>query len=171
MRIRFQFLILPVLFVAFTSSLQAEATPLGGVRADRIAILKSKRQLQLWEHGKLIKTYKVALGPNALGRKEQEGDGRTPEGLYKVVAHNPRSEFHLSLRLSYPSADDRARAAKLGVSPGGDIMIHGLPAGYAWVGAAHTQHDWTAGCIAVTNPEIKEIYRAVVDGTEVEIRP
>lgn len=141
------------------------------MHVDRIVILKSQRQLQLWSGEKLLKTYKVALGPNAVGRKEREGDGRTPEGLYSVVGHNPRSAFHLSLRISYPNAEDRARAAKLGVSPGGDIMIHGLPAGYAWVGHGHTLHDWTAGCIAVTNDEIEEIYHAIADGTAVEILP
>lgn len=171
MRIRWQFLTVPVLVGALMTPLRGGNVPLGNLHADRIVVLKSERQLQLWSHGKMLRSYKVALGPHPLGTKEREGDGRTPEGTYTVVRHNPKSQFHLSLRLSYPNDADRARAARLGVQPGGDIMIHGLPKGYGWVGAAHTQHDWTAGCIAVTNAEIEEIYRAVADGTPVEIRP
>jgi len=171
MRIRRQFLTIPVLFGALVSPFLAHSAPLSNSHADRIIILKERRELQLWSQGKLLKTYKAALGPHPVGRKEREGDGRTPEGIYKVIAHNPKSSYHLALRISYPSTEDRARAAKLGVPPGGDIMIHGLPNGYAWVGHAHTLHDWTAGCIAVANDEIEEIYRAVPDGTTVEIRP
>ncbi len=88
-----------------------------------------------------------------------------------MVRHNAKSQFRLSVRLSDPNEADRARAARRGVSPGGNIMIHGLPNGYGWVGAAHTKQDWTAGCIAVTNQEIEEIYRVVADGTAVELRP
>jgi murein L,D-transpeptidase YafK len=81
------------------------------------------------------------------------------------------SQFHLALHLSYPNAKDRARAAKLGVSPGGDIMIHGLPNGYGWVGSKHLLRDWTDGCVAVTDQEIEEIWRLVPNGTTVEIKP
>lgn len=139
-------------------------------KVDRVVILKSAHMLTLFSHGEPIQTYKVALG-DAHGPKIQAGDKKTPEGLYFVDAKNPHSLFHLALRLSYPNAADRERARKLGVDPGGDIEIHGLPRRYAWLGGAHRTIDWTAGCIAVTNAEIDEIYREVPVGTPVEIRP
>jgi murein L,D-transpeptidase YafK len=138
--------------------------------ADRILILKSAHTMELLNRGQVLKTYKVALGdPN--GTKIQAGDKKTPEGVYAVDAKNPNSLFHRALHLSYPNAADRERARKLGVSPGGDVEIHGLPKQFAWLGAAHRQIDWTTGCIAVTNPEIEEIWTYVSVGTSVEIRP
>ena len=139
-------------------------------KADRIVIVKSAQILTLMNNGQVIKTYKVALG-NPKGPKIQAGDKKTPEGTYFVDAKNPHSLFHRALHLSYPNAADRERARKLGVHPGGDIGIHGLPAQYAWMGAAHRSIDWTTGCIAVTNPEIEEIWDYVSVGTPVEIRP
>jgi len=139
-------------------------------KADRILILKSAHTMELLSHGQVLTTYKVALGdPN--GPKVQRGDRKTPEGVYFIDGKNPHSLFHRALHLSYPNAADRERARKLGVSPGGDIEIHGLPAQYAWMGAAHRTIDWTTGCIAVTNPEIDEIWDLVAVGTPVEIRP
>ncbi len=170
MRTRWQFLTLPVLLGALASPHAAQSPSPPLTHVDRLVIFKQRRELQLLSQGRILKTYKVALGPNAVGPKEREGDGRTPEGIYSISGRNPRSAYHLSLRVSYPNAEDRARAAKLGVSPGGDIMIHGLPNGWGWVGHGHTSRGWTAGCIAVTNDEIEEIYRAVPDGTVVEIR-
>jgi murein L,D-transpeptidase YafK len=111
------------------------------------------------------------LGRNPVGPKLREGDKRTPEGLYAIESHNPRSSFHRALKVSYPSAADRIAAAKRGVAPGGDIMIHGIRNGLGFIGRLQRRLDWTAGCIAVTNPEIEEIYRAVPDGTPIEIRP
>jgi murein L,D-transpeptidase YafK len=118
-----------------------------------------------------VRVYDVALGEEPVGPKEREGDGRTPEGLYVIDGRNPQSRYHRSLRISYPGPEDAARAAKLGVSPGGDIMIHGLQNGLGWIGALHRTHDWTRGCIAVTNDEIEEIWDLVPDGTPIEIRP
>jgi murein L,D-transpeptidase YafK len=139
--------------------------------ADRIIIVKSERTMTLLRQGKVLKTYKVALGHQPRGRKVQAGDNRTPEGEYIIDLRNAHSQFHLSLRISYPNPADRERARKLGVDPGGAIMIHGLPAAYAWLGPAHRQTDWTLGCIAVTNPEIEEIWKMVPLGTKVEIKP
>jgi murein L,D-transpeptidase YafK len=119
----------------------------------------------------VVKTYRIALGAAPVGPKERQGDHKTPEGTYFISGRNANSQYHRSLRVSYPSAEDRARAAKRGVSPGGDIMIHGLPNGYGWVGRGHLSKDWTEGCIAVTDPEIEEIWSLVADGTPVEIRP
>lgn len=142
-----------------------------GARADRIVVLKSKRQLELYASGMLLKSYVVSLGSHPDGPKQQEGDKRTPEGLYAVELHKPLSAFHRALKVSYPSPDDRLAAAKRGVAPGGEIMIHGLRNGLGFIGRLHRRLDWTAGCIAVTNPEIDEIYRVVPDDTPIEIRP
>jgi len=142
-----------------------------GVLADRVVLLKSKRQLELHAGGKVLKSYVVSLGHHPVGPKEQEGDQRTPEGLYAIESHKPSSRFHKALKVSYPSSADRMTAAKRGVAPGGDIMIHGIRNRLGLIGRLQRRLDWTAGCIAVTNPEIEEIYRAVPDGTPIEIRP
>jgi murein L,D-transpeptidase YafK len=139
--------------------------------ADRILVEKSRRRLTLIRHGVPVRTYQVALGQNPVGDKERRGDMRTPEGVYRIEARVAQSRFHLALRISYPDAAHVERARSLGVSPGGDIMIHGLPNGQESVGAAHREYDWTEGCIAVTNAEIEEIWRAVPLGTVIEIRP
>jgi murein L,D-transpeptidase YafK len=140
-------------------------------QADRIVIVKSQRTMTLLRNGEVLKTYKVALGHEPQGAKTQQGDNRTPEGLYTIDSRNPHSQFHLALHVSYPNAADRERARKLGVDPGGAIMIHGLPQSFAWMGALHRQTDWTLGCVAVTNPEIEEIWSMVPLGTTVEIKP
>jgi len=139
--------------------------------ADKVLVEKALRQLTLFKDGKPIKTYKIALGPNPVGPKVQEGDGRTPEGLYTIEGRNPNSSFHLALRISYPNAADRTLAKSLGVPPGGDIMIHGIKNGFGWIGSVHRLSDWTQGCIAVTNSEIEEIWKMVPNGTVVEIVP
>lgn len=139
--------------------------------ADRIQIRKAARELTLYRGGLVLKTYGVALGSNPDGHKEVEGDGRTPEGRYAISGRNPLSKYHLALRISYPSATDRTRAAKRGKSAGGDIMIHGLPNGYGFIGATHRLRDWTIGCVAVTDEEIEEIWRVVPDGCVVDIEP
>jgi murein L,D-transpeptidase YafK len=118
-----------------------------------------------------IKTYKVALGGQPVGAKDRQGDHKTPEGIYSVDGKIPNSQFHKALHISYPSPSDREHARKLGVSPGGDVEIHGLGPHWGWVGSQHRLTDWTDGCIAVTNEEIDEIYPLVSIGTTVEIRP
>jgi murein L,D-transpeptidase YafK len=142
-----------------------------GTVADRVVVWKAKRTLELYANGKLLKSYAVSLGRNPVGPKLQDGDKRTPEGLYAVELHKLQSSFHKALKVSYPSAADRSAAAKRGVTPGGDIMIHGIHNGLGFIGRLQRWRDWTAGCIAVTDPEIDEIYRAVPDGTPVEIHP
>ena len=138
---------------------------------DSIVILKSERTMKLYSNGKLIREYKVALGGNPMGPKKQQGDHKTPEGSYVISFRNPHSPFHLSLHISYPDAKDREWARAHKVSPGGDVAIHGLAPSFAYLGALHRQTDWTDGCIAVTNPEIEEIWKLVPVGTRVEIRP
>lgn len=139
--------------------------------ADRVVVEKSARKLTLWSHGRLLATYRVCLGPHPVGPKEREGDGRTPEGHYRIDSRNAQSKYHLALHVSYPNTDDRARARRLGVKPGGEIMIHGLPNRWPVVSGMISYTDWTAGCIAVTNSEIEEIWKLVPIGTAVDIRP
>lgn len=141
------------------------------VQADRIAVYKSRRELLLLRAGAVLRRYQVALGGNPIGPKEREGDQRTPEGLYRIDGRYLQSQFHRALHISYPNPQDRARARRLGVSPGGSILIHGLPNGQGSIGKAHLRTDWTLGCIAVTDEEIEEIWRLVPDGTVIEILP
>lgn len=138
---------------------------------DTILIKKSQRKMELYAKGKLIKAYKISLGFAPIGPKQQEGDGKTPEGDYTILSKNPHSQFHLSLKVSYPNAKDRANAKKKKVHPGGNIMIHGLGKQFSHLGKLHTLHDWTLGCIAVTNAEIEEIWKLVMKGTIVKIEP
>jgi murein L,D-transpeptidase YafK len=139
--------------------------------ADRIIIHKKARTLELMHTGQVLKTYKIALGGEPVGPKTRQGDHHTPEGVYVIDSRNAHSQFHRSLHISYPNAADREHARKLGVTPGGDIFIHGLPNGYGFVGAAHRARDWTDGCVAVTDQEIEEIWAFVGNDTPVEIRP
>jgi murein L,D-transpeptidase YafK len=139
--------------------------------ADRVLIEKKMRRLTLLRNNSVIHTYRVALGTRPDGAKRCEGDLRTPEGLYVIDARKTNSQFHRSIRISYPNSADRAAARKLGCNPGGDIYIHGLPNGQSWIGARHVARDWTWGCIAVTDQEIEEIWRLAPNGTPVEIRP
>ena len=139
--------------------------------ADKVLIEKKERRLTLLSKGEVIKTYKIALGGNPVGPKERQGDNKTPEGTYIIDSRNRDSGYHLSLHISYPNEKDKMRAKELGVSPGGDIMIHGIKNGLSWVGASHAEVDWTKGCIAVTDEEMEEIYKLVPNGTIVEIRP
>jgi len=138
---------------------------------DRILIEKSARRLMLISQGEVLKSYNIALGGNPIGPKERQGDNKTPEGTYVIDGRNKDSRFHLSLHISYPNERDKNRAKELGVSPGGDIMIHGIKNGFSWVGDAHAAVDWTKGCIAVTDEEIEEISKLAPNGTIVEIRP
>lgn len=138
---------------------------------DKIRIEKKARRLSLISNGDVLKTYKIALGGNPIGPKERHGDNKTPEGTYFIDSRNKESRYHLSLHISYPNERDKKRAKELGVSPGGDIMIHGIKNGFSWVGDAHSEVDWTKGCIAVTDEEIEEIEKLAPNGTPVEIWP
>lgn len=154
---------------AFLSSRAPQPLPPLARTVERIVIDKSDRRMEVYGGGKLLKTYPIALGFAPDGAKQQQGDGKTPEGVFRINRRNDRSRYHLSLGLDYPRPADRARAAQGGYSPGGDIFIHGqpnqIPAGSKLPG------DWTAGCIAVTDAEIEELFPRVPIGTEVEIRP
>jgi murein L,D-transpeptidase YafK len=136
---------------------------------DLIRVDKSAHLMTVYRQGRPVREFRVAIGRGDPGPKQQQGDGRVPEGAYRITAHNPNSAFHLSLRIGYPTAEQVADAARRGVNPGGDIMIHGLPNGRGSIGSRHTLVDWTEGCIAVTNREIEWLYKAVANGTPVEI--
>ena len=139
-------------------------------KADAVLIDKTSHSLTLFSGGQALRTYAVSLGRGGSEAKTREGDNRTPEGNYRIDGRNPRSAFHLSLHISYPDARDVAAAAARGEKPGSDIMIHGIRNGLGWIGTFHRWVDWTAGCVAITNAEMEEIWRVVPDGTPVEIR-
>jgi len=149
-----------------------------GLKVDRLLVLKSTRELFLLNQGQIIKKYHVSMGFGfALGPKLQDGDGRTPEGVYRIVARQTQSHYHLALRLSYPEPSDIEYAAENGLRPGSDIMIHGLPDAPVdqldpeQIKKIHGKQNWTRGCIAVTNTEIEEIFSRVEVGTFIEICP
>jgi len=160
----------------FTSLVEQKRTPvpartLGPNQADRVVVHKAKRELLLMRNGKVLKRYWVSLGFNPNGHKKQEGDGKTPEGVYTIDKRKRQSRFYKALHINYPNDKDRAQAKARGVSPGGQLYIHGLDFTVAWMGAAHVLSDWTAGCIALTNREMDELWAAIPEGTPIEIRP
>ena len=140
---------------------------------DNILVEKANRKIYLRQGEDIVKTYKISLGRNPVGAKVKSGDNKTPEGDYYIARHNPKSAYHLSLKISYPNAEQTKAAEEGNYSAGGDIMIHGFPNKFPamlfkfW----HKYSDWTAGCIAVTNDEIEEIYNLVKDGTSITIKP
>lgn len=136
-----------------------------GPEVTRIIVNKSARQLILMHHGEVLREYEMELGFAPEGDKQIEGDGRTPEGSYVIDRRNPNSEFYLSIGISYPNEEDIAEAEALGESPGGDIFIHGTPNPF------RRGNDWTAGCIAISNREMREVYSMVRLGTPIDIFP
>jgi murein L,D-transpeptidase YafK len=143
------------------------ATP----KADTIIVYKGERRLELRRGGILLRSYHVALGHHPAGPKLQEGDGRTPEGSYIIDRRKLESDYHLALHISYPDDRDRQRAAQRGVSPGGNIMIHGLPGYMIPAAIKKLPPDWTNGCIALSNEDMNEVWRLVDDGVTVDIYP
>lgn len=167
MKINCYFIFLISFFVCIGNGISKEN------KIDNILVEKGDRMMYLRHGETVIRSYKISLGGQPIGAKVKEGDQKTPEGKYMITEHNPRSSYHLSLRISYPNQEQRTIAKKMGYSPGGDIMIHGYP---NWAidqvfDYIHHNNDWTDGCIAVTNPEIEEIYRLVQNNTPIEIRP
>lgn len=160
-----------IAFIIYDRYAPYTAPPLAPLteQIDHILIEKSARHLILFRDGKAVRTYDIALGFAPAGDKVQQGDGKTPEGMFTINRRNPKSSYHLSLGIDYPKADDRNRAAANGIDPGGDIFIHGQPNGLGKL--ATISYDWTAGCIAVSDMEIEELWRVTGNGTTVEIRP
>jgi murein L,D-transpeptidase YafK len=148
---------------------QCQASDPGPV--DSIYIDKSDHWMTVYRGGRIVREFRVSLGRGGLAPKQRRGDHRVPEGAYLIAGHNPRSGYHLSLRIGYPTVEQIAAAQAIGTEAGGDIMIHGLPNGDGDVGSRQQRIDWTDGCIALTDPEIDWLYRAVPDGTPVRIVP
>jgi murein L,D-transpeptidase YafK len=138
--------------------------------ADRVVVHKAERTLLLMHDGTVERSYHVWLGANPLGQKEREGDSRTPEGTYRLT-HNPRSDYYLSLKVSYPNAEDLERARAHHWDPGGLIMIHGQPNVLKHAPEYYRTHDWTDGCIAVSNADMAEIWTLTRDGMPIDILP
>ncbi len=161
---------LTLCFLLFSVGCSSRVVPVGSYQTDKIVVVKSTHTMTLYSKGQVLRTYRVALGRGSGNPKRQQGDHETPEGLYSIDAKNAHSRFHLALHVSYPNTQDRERAQKLGVDPGGDIMIHGIENGLGWLGSLQHQIDWTDGCIALTDQEIAEVWKLVPVGTPVEIR-
>ena len=160
-------LVLGALLGLFVSS-AAHAS--GTIQADKVVVIKDEKLLLLLHHGKILKSYRVSVGRNP-GRRVRRGDNRTPEGTYVIDRRNPRSSYYKALHISYPNASDIRIARNSGVSPGEEVLIHGLPEGFEDLGASHADLNWTRGCIAVSNEEMDEIWELVADGTPVNIIP
>lgn len=138
---------------------------------DQVVVYKAQRIMLLMDKQQEVKRYKIALGRNPIGHKQQEGDSRTPEGSYKLDYINERSSYYRSMHVSYPNAQDKASARQRGVSPGGMIMVHGQPNGYGYLSAATQTRDWTDGCIALTDQEMDDFLSLVKIGTIITILP
>jgi len=155
------------------------ATPLPAARApagnfdlaDKVVVEKGQRRLYLLRQEQVIAEYPVKLGLNPYGPKQHEGDFRTPEGSYRLVRRNPRSDFFLSIQVSYPSEQDLRRARSNGARPGGLIMIHGEPNVPRKPTDYYAKNDWTDGCIAVSNADMVDIWLRTQAGIPIEIRP
>ena len=135
----------------------------------KVVVRKGERRLYLMSGDQVVRSYRVSLGDNPKGHKLYEGDERTPEGTYTLDWRNADSDFYKSIHISYPSERDRELASAWGLNPGGSIMIHGLPNGEEDMAFAYKGLDWTDGCIAVTNEEMREIWSLVPDGTPIQI--
>lgn len=143
-----------------------------GLLAERVEVRKRERVMELWNGELLLHRFRVALGRRPQGPKVEEGDGRTPEGRYELTEFLPKSYFYRAIRISYPNEEDRERARRLGVRPGGDILVHGLdPAIARRFRADHWLFNWTRGCIAVTDEEMDILWASVAPGTPIEIKP
>ena len=140
-------------------------------KADLVVVKKSESRLYLQRGGKQIASFKIALGADPEGHKQQEGDERTPEGRYVLDSKNPKSAYFKSIHISYPNAVDVATAKAHGVNPGGLIMIHGQKNGLGWLAALAQLFDWTDGCVALSNDDMEKLWSAVDVGTRIEIYP
>lgn len=156
-----------VLFLVILGAERAEAAK----PAQLVLVKKSERTLMLFEHGQLLKSYKVSLGQNPIGHKERQGDNRTPEGKYYLTWTNDRSKFYKSLHVTYPNDEDRKRAWSKGISPGGDIKIHGLPNKPVYPEDIYMSLNWTNGCIAMKNRDLDDLLSKVKYQTPIYIIP
>lgn len=158
------FLVLPIL--TYANPANSTTTP----SIDKVLVVKSERALHLMHRGTVVKSYRVSLGKQP-GAKEYEGDQRTPEGLYWINWRKRSDNFNLSMHISYPNATDLKRSEEKGLKPGSMIMLHGTPNDEEFPEWFFSTLDWTEGCIALTNPDMQEVWASVKDGTLIEIRP
>lgn len=165
----FRALLVPMATLALIAGSSSAET--GDTVPDHIVVIKSERKLMLMSGNTVLRSMNIALGLMPRGPKHQEGDFRTPEGQYFIEAKNPDSDYFLSLKVSYPNAADRETARRLGVDPGGQIMIHGLPNDPKFDEASYKAQDWTDGCIAVSNSDMVDLWRLITVSTPIEIRP
>lgn len=164
--------LLPLLCLTLSLNVQANATPIDATRqVDKVLVLKSERKLHLQQRGETIKSYRISLGKQPSGAKQREGDLRTPEGFYWIDWRKTSDKYQLSLHISYPNARDLANARQAGVSAGSMIMIHGTPLDEEYPEWFFHTLDWTEGCIAMKNADMREVWSLVKDGTLIEIRP
>ena len=159
--------ILVVAVLALVPGCASKFKTYDGPEVTRVLVYKESRRMYLMHHDAVLSVFDIDLGFAPIGDKKVEGDGRTPEGDYLIDRRNPNSDFHLSLGINYPTNNDREEARELGRGPGGDIFIHGGPR----LGIDRSGPDWTAGCIAVTNDEMEDIYAMVRVGTPISIYP
>ncbi|MBW8785802.1 MAG: L,D-transpeptidase family protein [Novosphingobium sp.] len=158
------------LALLLAAAVPADGDSLSWPRIDRIEVHKTEREMIFYSAGRQVgRIAGLQLGTQPIGAKHVQGDGRTPEGRYTIDYRNPGSAYHLALHVSYPNPSDRAFALARGLDPGGAIFIHGQP--NDWPGPGRAPGDWTDGCIAVSNAEIEALWRAVPDGTEIDILP
>lgn len=160
-----------VLLAAFSPLAADPSHPTQLEQADKILVLKSERKLHLLKAGRVLRTFDISLGLVPVGPKQREGDFRTPEGVYYLESRNVDSDYFLSIKVSYPNAEDRARAQAQGIDPGGQIMIHGLPNAPKYDARRYHGSDWTDGCIAVSNSDMVDIWLMTGEATPIEIRP
>lgn len=156
-------LLLPIAFGAPAALAQPQA--------DFVRVLKSERKLVLFSEGKVIREFKIALGGNPVGHKQQEGDEKTPEGRYVLDYKKSDSAYYKAIHISYPNEDDVAAAKQRGVRPGGQIMIHGQRNGLGRLAVLSQLLDWTRGCIALRNEEMDVLWNLIAEGTKIEILP
>jgi murein L,D-transpeptidase YafK len=170
--LRFRWVALPAVLCAALLVLAPATAPAAALEmADRIVVRKGERRLYLMNGERVLRSFRVSLGLTPTGHKQREGDFRTPEGDYHVVRRNPDSRFFLALQVSYPGPEDLRRAAREGVSPGGQIMIHGLPNRPSKPLDYYLTRDWTDGCIAVSNADMVDIWLMTPTNTPIQILP
>ena len=164
-----KYLIFIVIFCS-TSTLASPAQ-LTKAKVDLVVVSKSESKMSIYHQGKVLKTYRIAMGDAPKGHKLKEGDQRTPQGRYILDYKKSDSAFYKSIHISYPNEEDKLRANALGVSPGGMIMIHGQNPNSSLTPRQAQQYNWTNGCIAITNKEMDELWRVIEEGTPIEIWP
>jgi murein L,D-transpeptidase YafK len=162
--------IVKIILIAFACLLYSGAVH-SEQKADSVLVIKSKSRLYLMRKGEAFASFRVTFGTNPKGHKQQQGDGRTPEGKYVLNYKNSNSKFYKSIHISYPNATDRKNAKKRGVDPGGAIMIHGQRNRWGWLSPIAQLFNWTNGCIALSDRDMDAVWKAVNVGTPIEIRP